>query len=129
MVAKSFVVLFFASCFAVIDSNIHTYIVLHTYIHTYIQLESPAYRHKNLLTNMQLCALGYSLLHQPEGCHPSQSQFEDRRYCTGDRVQRKIKWAFGTRSPFTKESITGLLYTVVMYRQSESLHRYLWAVS
>ena len=32
----------------------------------------------------------------------------DRSYFTGDRVQRKLKWALGTRSPFTEDSITGL---------------------
>ncbi len=50
--------------------------------------------------------------------------FKDRRYFTGDRVQGKLKWAFGTRSPFTENPTAGLLYTVAMYGQSESLHRY-----
>ncbi len=50
--------------------------------------------------------------------------FYDRRYFTGDRVQRKLKWAFGTRSPFTEHSIWGLLHTVAVYGQSETLHRY-----
>ena len=40
------------------------------------------------------------------------------------RVQKKLKWAFGTWSPFTEDSTTGLLYTVAVYGQSESLHRY-----
>ncbi len=49
---------------------------------------------------------------------------KDRRYFTGDHVQRKLKWVFGTRSSFTKDSIIGLLYTVTIYGQSESLHWY-----
>ena len=56
--------------------------------------------------------------------HSGQRNSKDRRYFTGDRVQRKLKWAFGTWSPFTEHSIAGLLYTVAVYGQSESLHRY-----
>ncbi len=65
----------------------------------------------------------WSSLVEPSVARPS-ANYKDRRYFTGNRVQRKLKWAFGTRSPFTEDSITALLYTVAVYGQSESVHRY-----
>ncbi len=76
---------------------------------------------KFYLLSSWVCSLDFLCGHVCEG---EMGFFFDRRYFTGDRVQRKLKWAFGTRSPFTEDSIMGLLYTVAVYGQRESLHRY-----
>ncbi len=41
----------------------------------------------------------------------------DHRYVTGNYFQRKLKWPFGTWSPFTEDNRMGILYTVAMHGQ------------